>query len=111
MHSQTPGTGQVLQDTLEAIVKLANSGISPEDISCALYIDIEAVNRILANEPMHRARVVQQLNTHDLQTPQRYEGTLPSFIYSYEHTTSQLHRTSLVTGEQLRHRVPSYTFK
>jgi hypothetical protein len=44
------------------------------------------------------------------QTPQRHEDTLPTFIYSYESYTDQLHRTSLVTGVQSIHRVPSYTF-
>jgi hypothetical protein len=36
---------------------------------------------------------------------------VPTFIYSYKHSTDQLHRTSLVTGEGSSHRVPSYTFK
>jgi hypothetical protein len=36
---------------------------------------------------------------------------IPTFIYSIEHDTDQLHRTSLVTGEHSSHRVPSYTFK
>jgi hypothetical protein len=36
---------------------------------------------------------------------------VPSFIYSYKSDTSQLHRTSLVTGEHSSHRVTSYTFK
>jgi hypothetical protein len=40
-----------------------------------------------------------------------HEVTLPTFIYSYECNTDQLHRTSLVTGEHSSHRVPSYTFK
>jgi hypothetical protein len=40
-----------------------------------------------------------------------HEVTLPTFIYSYNRNTSQLHRTSLVTGEHSSHQVPSYTFK
>jgi hypothetical protein len=44
-------------------------------------------------------------------TPQLPEDTLPTFIYSYNRDTDQLHRTSLVTGEQSTHRLPSYTFK
>jgi hypothetical protein len=40
-----------------------------------------------------------------------HEVTLPTFIYSYKEDTDQLHRTSLVTGEQSSHQVPSYTFK
>jgi hypothetical protein len=49
-------------------------------------------------------------NTQDIQT-QLNEDTLPTFIYSYHNGTDQLHRTSLVTGQQYKHRVPSYTFK
>jgi hypothetical protein len=45
------------------------------------------------------------------QTPQLPEDTLPAFIYSYNRDTDQLHRTSLVTGEQSTLRLPSYTFK
>jgi hypothetical protein len=40
-----------------------------------------------------------------------HELTLPTFIYSYNYDTDQLHRTSLVTGAHSSHRVPSYTFK
>jgi hypothetical protein len=36
---------------------------------------------------------------------------VPTFIYSYEYNTDQLHRTSLVTGEHSSYRVSSYTFK
>jgi hypothetical protein len=36
---------------------------------------------------------------------------VPTFIYSYKYRTDQLHRTSLVTGENSIIRVPSYTFK
>jgi hypothetical protein len=35
----------------------------------------------------------------------------PTFIYSYEEFTDQLHRTNLVTGEHSSHRVPSYEFE
>jgi hypothetical protein len=42
-----------------------------------------------------------------LQAPQ----SDPTFIYSYKENTGQLHRTSLTTGEQSRHKVPSFTFK
>jgi hypothetical protein len=45
------------------------------------------------------------------QDNKRYEDTLPTFIYSYKHTSNLLHRTDLVTGEQSRHQVPSYRFK
>jgi hypothetical protein len=36
---------------------------------------------------------------------------VPTFIYSYNGETDQLHRTNLVTGEHSSHRVPSHTFK
>jgi hypothetical protein len=36
---------------------------------------------------------------------------VPTFIYSYEGCTDQLHRTNLVTGEHSSHRVTLYTFK
>jgi hypothetical protein len=36
---------------------------------------------------------------------------VPTFIYSYESGTGQLHMASLVTGEHSSHRVPSYEFK
>jgi hypothetical protein len=48
---------------------------------------------------------------HPLQAPQLYQDSLPTFIYSYKLNTDQLHRTSLVTGEQSSHHVPSYRFK
>jgi hypothetical protein len=36
---------------------------------------------------------------------------VPTFVYSYEENTDQLHRTCLVTGEHSSLRMPSYTFK
>jgi hypothetical protein len=42
-------------------------------------------------------------------TPQLYEDTLPAFIYSYNCSTDQLYRTSLVTGEQSTHHVRTYS--
>jgi hypothetical protein len=36
---------------------------------------------------------------------------VPTFIYSYDSGTDQLHRTNLVTGEHSRHRVPSYRLR
>jgi hypothetical protein len=40
-----------------------------------------------------------------------HEVTLPTFIYSYKAGNDQLHRTSLVSGEQSSHQVLSYTFR
>jgi hypothetical protein len=39
------------------------------------------------------------------------QSELPTFIYSYNKLTDQLHRTSLVTGEHSSYRLPSYTFE
>jgi hypothetical protein len=55
--------------------------------------------------------------SHTVEVEQVSQDTLeafyqvPTFIYSYEKYTDQLHRTSLVTGEHSNHRVPSYEFK
>jgi hypothetical protein len=48
---------------------------------------------------------------YPLKTPQLHQDSLPTFIYSYKYDTEQLHRTSLVTGEQSCHHIPSYRFK
>jgi hypothetical protein len=63
MHNEnsTAGTEQVSQDQVEAILKLAYNGLSPENISFALKINIETVQHIIANDPMQRARVVQSI--------------------------------------------------
>jgi hypothetical protein len=50
-----------------------------------------------------------QLLHHEL-APPLHEQALPTFIYSYEFDTDQLHRTDLVTGEQSSHTVPQHTF-
>jgi hypothetical protein len=84
MDNQPAGKEPISQFSLQAIHKLVHSGLSPEDISFALKIDIEVVHRMI------HPRVVQQL-------------------YSYRN--DQLHRTNLVTREQSNHRVPSYQFK
>jgi hypothetical protein len=48
---------------------------------------------------------------YSLNTYQLHQDTLLAFIYSYRENTDQLHRTSLVTGEQSCHHIPSYRFK
>jgi hypothetical protein len=113
MHSedQTAHTEKVSQNTLEEISKLAHSGLSTEAISAVIRLNTTTVQQIIASDQTHRARVVQQLQIKDFQAPQLHDDTLPTFIYSYNGTTDQLHRTKLVTGDQSRHRVPSYTFK
>jgi hypothetical protein len=62
---------------------------------------------------MHNATVLQDTREalNPLQAPQLHQDTLPTFIYSYKDNTNQLHRTSLVTGEQSSHHFPSYRFK
>jgi hypothetical protein len=63
MHNEnsTAGEEQVSPDTLERVLKLAHTGVSPEDISFAFKVDIERVQQIIAYDPMHRARVVQSI--------------------------------------------------
>jgi hypothetical protein len=63
MHSenQLEGLEQVSQDTLEAILKLAHTGSSPEAISFFFGLEAQTVNQIIANDPVHRARVVQSI--------------------------------------------------
>jgi hypothetical protein len=70
--------------------------------------DTEPISR--SYYQMRGSKRMQRLKIQDLQA-QLHEETFPTFIYSYTKNTDQLHRTSLVTGEQSRHRVPSYTFK
>jgi hypothetical protein len=135
MHSEshTVSAEQVSQDTLEAICRLTLSGSSPEAISLALDLNVQTVIQVidsrdfeskdfegnqckqaqLAQEAMHQAQSenprANVLNMQD--TREAFYHEVPTFIYSYKQNTDQLHRTSLVTGEQSSHRVPSYPFK
>jgi hypothetical protein len=64
MHNEnsTAGKEQVVpQDNLERVLKLAHSGSSPEDISFYLNIDIETIQQIIVNDPMHRAREIKSI--------------------------------------------------
>jgi hypothetical protein len=63
MHNEnsTAGKEQVPQDTLERILKLVHSGLSPEDISFVIKIDIETVHQIIANDSKHSVRVVRSI--------------------------------------------------
>jgi hypothetical protein len=69
-------------------------------------------SELVMPNPKRKAKISEicKENTQDLQAPQLYEDTLPTFIYSYNCSTDQLYRTSLVTGEQSTHHVPSYIF-
>jgi hypothetical protein len=69
MHNEnkTAISEQVSQDRLEALFKLAYSGLSPENISYALKIDIETVQQIIVNDPMHMARVVQSIKERSVE--------------------------------------------
>jgi hypothetical protein len=63
-------------------------------------LEANALNRDLAKTALKDAKeALYQLHE------------VPTFMYSIEQYTGQLHRTSLVTGEHSSHRVPSYTFK
>jgi hypothetical protein len=70
---------------------------------------------LLRREELHRelaeTKHLLQDTREALQAPQLPQDTLPTFIYSYKYNTDQLHKTSLATGEQSSHHVPSYRFK
>jgi hypothetical protein len=63
MHNEnrTEGEEQVAQATLEAILKLAHSGLPPEAICFLLGLKAQTVEQIIANDPKHRARVIQPI--------------------------------------------------
>jgi hypothetical protein len=63
MHneSHTKGEEQVSQDTLEAILKLAQLGDSPEAISSVLDLNVQTVIQIVTNDPVLRAREVKSI--------------------------------------------------
>jgi hypothetical protein len=107
MHneSHTVAAEQVSHDTLEAICKLTLSGSTPEAISLALYLNIQTVSQVIASGDFDQERSQHKQDTRD------HFHEVPTFIFSYNKDTNQLHRTSLDTGEHSSHRVPSYTFK
>jgi hypothetical protein len=55
-----------------------------------------------------RSRVLAKTS---LQHTRDHPHEFPTFIYSYKLETDQLHWTSLVTGEESSHRVPSFAFR
>jgi hypothetical protein len=63
--------------------------------------------------PRKKARISEVCMESSIYCPKKTltPHTLPTFIFSYKNNTNKLHRTSLVTGEQSTHRVPSYRFK
>jgi hypothetical protein len=119
MHneSHTAGAEHVSQDTLEAICKLALSGSTPEAISLALDLNVQTVRQVIARGDfwsqdfdLEVSQGKQAQLAQELQMVQTHSD-VPTFIYSYEIDTEQLHRTNLVTGEHSSHRIPSYYFK
>jgi hypothetical protein len=112
MHSEshTVGVEQVSQETQEAICKLTLSGSTPEAISLALDLNVQTVIQVIAGGDFGGKDPDQEGNQCKQDTRDHLHE-VPTFIYSYEHNTEQLHRTSLINGEQSSLRVPSYTFK
>jgi hypothetical protein len=110
MHTEnlTAGAEQVTQDTLEAICKLTLSGSTPEAISLALDLNVQTVSQVIASGDF---RSNDQEVSQYKQDTRDHLHEVPTFIYSYEYNTDQLHWTSLVTGEHSSLRVPSYTYK
>jgi hypothetical protein len=110
MHSEshTVGAEQVSQDTLEAICKLTLSGSTPDAISLALDLNVQTVIQVIARGDLGSKDFDQSQCNEDTRE-HLYE--VPTFIYSYNTNSDQIHVASLVTGEHSSHRVPSYTFK
>jgi hypothetical protein len=54
MHNEnkTAGIEQVSQDQVEALLKLAYSGLSPDTISSFLGLNSQMVQQVIANDPM-----------------------------------------------------------
>jgi hypothetical protein len=117
MHdeSHTVAAEQVSQDTLEAICKLTLSGSTPEVISLALDLNVQTVIQVIARGNFGNKDLEEGNQCEQAQLAQeamlQAQSEVPTFIYSYDYNTDQLHRTSLVTGEHSSHRVPSHTFK
>jgi hypothetical protein len=111
MHSEShiAGAEQVSQYIQEAICKLTHSGTSPDDISFAFNLNIQTVMQVITRGDFGSKHLDQEGSQCKQNTRDHHE--VPTFIYSYEGDTDQLHRTSLVTGERSSHRVPSYTFE
>jgi DNA-directed RNA polymerase specialized sigma24 family protein len=63
MHNENSAVGaeQVPQDTFEAILKRVFNGLSPEAISPFLGLSIYTVQQAIANDQLHRARMVQTI--------------------------------------------------
>jgi hypothetical protein len=112
MHSEshTVGAEEVSQDTLEAICKLTLSGSTPEAISSALDLNVKTVIQVIARGDFG-SKVLDQERNQCKQDTRDHLHEVPAFIYSYEECTNQLHRTSLINGEQSSHRMPSQEFK
>jgi hypothetical protein len=88
MHNERKPVG--VEQVSHAICKPTLSESAPEAISLALDLD-------------------QEGNQCKQDTRDHHE--VPTFIYSYNQCSDQLHRTNLVTGKSSSHRVPSYTFE
>jgi hypothetical protein len=121
---------ELSQHLIEAIHKLVQAGASHQTISSVLGLELKVVQQVciyyqqsrfevdltMSSEhvmlsPKKKAKICSSTDyIQDLQA-QLHEDTFPAFIYSYLGKTNQLHRTSLVTGAQSIHRVPSYQFK
>jgi hypothetical protein len=71
----------------------------------------QALSQCKQTQSAKEPRLKKQSKQTKANTKTLPKDILPTFIYSYKFNTDQLHRTSLVTGEQSIHRVPSYTFK
>jgi hypothetical protein len=112
-HGEVEGYKGVLSNTL-----ITSSVMGPEDIYSVRLEEHTSMPSELAmlnpNEQAKSSVLCSENSIYSSKDPQDqrlYADTLPTFIYSYNETTDQLHRTNLVTGEQSSCRVNLYKFK
>jgi hypothetical protein len=108
------------------IEALFSQGLRPPEIGRRLGINERAVlaNTLgspdegvsLTSKASERAPVYHR-TPEEAKQPQRPQPTQtqpqhsPTFFYSCQYRTNQLHRVNLLTGEQSKHEVPHYQFK
>jgi hypothetical protein len=94
----------------------ALAGKGPYEISRRLGISEGAVLAYMLGSPDDGVLLTRKASkppTEEAKQPQRPQPTqhTPTFFYSCQRDTNQLHRVNFLTGEQSEHRVPDYQFK
>jgi hypothetical protein len=110
------------------IEALSSQGLRPPEIGRALGINERAVLAYTLGSPYEGVSLTSKApepapvydrtpSTEEAKQPQRPQPTqtkpqhTPTFFYSCQGDTNQLHRVNLLTGEQSKHEVPHYQFK